>query len=100
MGLLITESTLVPELGISLSGVVLSFGGNYQLFKHKLANVYTILASYCIWINQDSYNAKGQPIVREIRKQLDTTSYPSNPLQLLYDDLKLTYPNATDIFEF
>lgn len=99
MGLLITESTLVPELGIELSGIVLSFRGNYQLFKHQYANAYTIIASYCIWLNQDSYNAKGQPIVRDIRRQLDISSYPSNPLQLLYDDLKLVYPNATDILE-
>jgi hypothetical protein len=99
MGLLITESTLVPELGINLSGFVLSFRGSYQLFKHQNVNAYTILASYCIWLNQDSYNAKGQPIVREIRKHLDSALYPSNPLQLLYDDLKLTYPNATDILE-
>ena len=66
MGLLITESTLVPELGIELSGIVLSFRGSYQLFKHQNANVYTILASYSIWLNQDSYNVKGQPIVRDI----------------------------------
>ena len=95
MGILISDSTQIDQLGTQLSGFVISFKGNYSVQKMSTTQ-FLITGRYYLYLNQQSYNANAMPIISQIEVRVLEDTFPSSPLVSLYNSVKTVFPTAVD----
>lgn len=100
MGILVPEASL--PMGVTVSNVYMSFTGEviYISPQTQSNKMYVVSSSYKIY--KDSTHIPETNIRIPISIPLysmNQSGVPSNPYEMLYNELKLMYPGSTDVIE-
>ncbi len=102
MGLIILDATTFDELGITITGAIISTKGDAEI--RKIVNAgpngdeYRIVVYYDIYASADAYNARKTPILANKQLVISVLQYQidvQTPFDIIFTALMAKYPSGT-----
>jgi len=95
MGVLVNESKLIDQIGLTLSGFVYTFKGSYRVEKNM--GQIDIVSTLHVYLNQEHYSTPTARPLSSVPFSLVVYEYPADPITILYDKIKEGLTDFSDI---